>query len=500
MELKLLELVKQMPDARVQGDVNVEITGISMHSQHVRPGDLFVCVPGIPGLQEDRHPYAGAAARAGAVAIVAERDVDAEVPVIRVPSARLAMAMMAAHLNGHPSRSLKLIGVTGTNGKTTTCHMIEAILAHAGHRTGLMGNLGTKIGSESQETKINTQDPPQLQANLRRMRDDSVEYAVMEASSQGLHMSRVQACSFRAAVFTNLTQDHLDYHGTMEAYLDAKAILFRQLGSEPGPTSESSPKPYAVLNADDPASVYLRRQTAGHVEVRTYGFAEEADVRAAEVELTAQGTRFELQSWKGSFPIVLPMVGRFNVSNALAAITVALMEDVPLPVIREGMERFSGVPGRMEIIDAGQPYLVLADYAHSPDGLEKALSTLREFARGKVLTVFGCGGQRDRAKRPVMGEVVARYSDIVVATSDNPRKEDPHQILADIEEGFRNAGYTAYELIENRRDAIGRAIRLAAPGDIVLIAGKGHETYQIGPEGTVHFDDREEARIAMLWR
>jgi UDP-N-acetylmuramoyl-L-alanyl-D-glutamate--2,6-diaminopimelate ligase len=498
--MKLSELAALIPNAVGIGDMELEVTGISMHSKQVASGDLFVCIPGIPGFQEDRHRYAGDAVQAGAVALVVERDVECGgVPMIKVPDARYALARMAVHLNGYPSSKLKLIGVTGTNGKTTTAHMIEAILAHAGYQTGLMGNLGTKIGKTMQESDLNTQEPPSLQANLKRMADEAVEYAVMEVSSQGLSVGRVIGCDYRTAVFTNLTQDHLDFHGSMEAYLAAKGLLYARLGNafSPDPTQRK----FAVLNGDEEASAYLRQVTAA--QVLTYGIHhEQADVRAANIRLTSRGTSFDVVSYAGKLPFEMRMVGTFNVYNALAAIACALAEQIPLAAIQEGLAQFGGVPGRMEVIDEGQEYLVLVDYAHTPDGLENVLSTVRTFAERRVITVFGCGGDRDRTKRPIMGKLSATYSDYVIVTSDNPRSEEPDRILADIAVGLEESGWSRerYMLLADRAQAIAEAIRIAEPGDVVIIAGKGHETYQIIGGETKHFDDREEARGAIHGR
>lgn len=490
--MKLQELVALIPNAILQGDAEVEITGITNHSRRVAPGDLFVCISGIPGYQEDRHPYVNDAVQAGAVAVVAERSVEVDVPVIRVKDARHTLAVLSAHFHGYPSRELKLIGVTGTNGKTTTAHMIEAILRYADNKTGLMGNLGTKIGDMLYDTDINTQEPPVLQANLRRMADADCTYVVMEVTSQGLDAGRVLGCEFRTAVFTNVTQDHLDYHGTMENYIAAKGLFFSRLGN--GFTNEPNASKFAVLNADDQASAVFQKQTAAHV--LTYGIREQADVRAENIRLSAQGTSFRVITYKGTAEMQIGMVGTFNVYNALAAITTSLAEGLALATIRGGLASLPGVPGRLEVVDEGQPFLVLVDYAHTPDGLENVLRAVRTFAEKRVITVFGCGGDRDRTKRPIMGGIAAEYSDYVVITSDNPRLEEPERILTDTEVGLREKQVSAdrYELIENRAWAIMRAVSIANSGDVVVIAGKGHETYQITKDGTIHFDDREVAR------
>ncbi|MBP1994894.1 UDP-N-acetylmuramoyl-L-alanyl-D-glutamate--2,6-diaminopimelate ligase [Paenibacillus eucommiae] len=371
-------------------------------------------------------------------------------------------------------------------------------ILRSGFRTGLMGNIGTKIGAAMLDTDINTQDPHTLQSNLKKMKDASADFCVMEVSSQGLHMGRVLGCEFRTAVFTNLTQDHLDYHGSMDNYLAAKGTLFSRMGNSFSP--DPAKRKFAILNADDEASKILKSLTAA--QVITYGIKNPADIMAKEIQLTSKGTTFQLLSSAGTTTIELNLVGTFNVYNALAAISTALAEQIPIDVIQAGLLDLTTVSGRMEVIDEGQDFLVLADYAHSPDGLDNALSTLCEFADKKIITVFGCGGDRDRTKRPIMGKLAAAYSDFVIVTSDNPRTEDPKGILIDIEHGLKEFGASpeSYELIEDRRQAIERAIEMAGTGDIVLIAGKGHETYQILKDRTVHFDDREEAREAIRKR
>ncbi|GIP36989.1 UDP-N-acetylmuramoyl-L-alanyl-D-glutamate--2,6-diaminopimelate ligase [Paenibacillus sp. J31TS4] len=488
----LKEAAKLIKTAVLRGDGETAFSGIQMHTAKLAPGDLFVCVPAIPGQLTDRHAYAGKAWEAGASALVVERELDVPLPQLVVKDARYAMAVIAAAFYRHPSRELKLIALTGTNGKTTTSYIIEAILGHAGYRTGLMGNIATKIGDTEWETDINTQEPPALQANLRRMADAGVQYCVMEATSQGLATGRVVGCSFRTAVFTNLTQDHLDFHGTMEDYRAAKGLLFSRLGNaELGGDDE---RRYAVLNADDEASAYMKRQTAA--EVLTYGIRNPADVQASDMQLTPRGTRFRLTSFAGEAELTTKLVGAFNVENVLAAVTACLAENIPLSVIRDGLAAMPPVRGRMEVIDEGQDFLVLVDYAHTPDGLESALSSIRGFAEGRIITLFGCGGDRDRSKRPMMGRTAAAYSDCIVLTSDNPRLEDPEAILDGIEEGIRDAGWAEdrVERIADRREAIARAIRLAQPGDVVYLAGKGHETYQLIEGRKLELDDREEAQ------
>jgi UDP-N-acetylmuramoyl-L-alanyl-D-glutamate--2,6-diaminopimelate ligase len=496
--MKLNELDKLLLLSRLEGDGNVEFSGIRMNSMHVQPGDLFICTPGIPGVTQDRHDYAADAVQRGAIALVVEKDVPVDVPKLFVKNADEAAARIACHFHGYPSSEMKLIGVTGTNGKTTTTYLIDSILRDLGHQTGLMGTVGMKIGNELFEMKNTTQDALELQANLRRMRSVNTEYCVLEVSSHALDMGRVKGCSFRTALFTNLTQDHLDYHRTMERYRDAKGLLFARLGNEYSPNEAD--RRFAILNEDDPASEEFKRLTS--VQVITYGIEQDADVRAKDIHVTSDGTEFTVHSFAGARRFRMKLVGRFNVYNALGAIAATLAEGVSIEDIANSLERVNVVDGRMELVREGQDFTVAVDYAHTPDGLENALTTVREFARGRVITVFGCGGDRDRTKRPLMGGIAAKYSDYVICTSDNPRTEDPEAILKDIEPGIISSGKALdfYLLIADRRKAIQKAVEMAAPEDVVLIAGKGHETYQIIGKETHDFDDREVAREAIRRR
>ncbi|MFC7748670.1 UDP-N-acetylmuramoyl-L-alanyl-D-glutamate--2,6-diaminopimelate ligase [Paenibacillus thermoaerophilus] len=488
--MKLNELASRLVTGRLEGSGDVSVGGIAIDNRQVRPGDLFIC---IPGAKFDGHDFAADAVKAGAVAVVAERDVDVPVPKLFVRDARRALPALAAHLYGYPSRELSLVAITGTNGKTTTSFLLERILADAGRTTGLMGNIGMKIGDRFiRKEGINTRESHDLQRALREMRDAGVDVCVMEATSQGLHKGRMIGCNIRTAVFTNLTQDHLDYHGTMDAYMQAKGLLFARMGNADG----DRPK-YAVLNGDDPASDYFRSVTAA--ETVTYGLSPHCDVRADNVRLEAGGTAFDVTAFGETRTARIRLIGLFNVYNALAAVTAALLEGVPLDGALASLAGIPSVEGRMETVDEGQPYLVVVDYAHTPDGLYNALNALREVARRRILTVFGCGGDRDRSKRPIMGEIAARYSDYVVVTSDNPRYEDPEAILRDIEPGILRVEGSAgrYALVADRRAAIEKAVEMASPEDVVLIAGKGHETYQTVRGVSLPFDDREVARAAI---
>ncbi|MFJ7755886.1 UDP-N-acetylmuramoyl-L-alanyl-D-glutamate--2,6-diaminopimelate ligase [Peribacillus muralis] len=489
--MKLKEIADLFMVKEIEGNMDVEITGLQMDSRKVENGNLFICVPAVKGFLEDRHHYAKDAIRNGAVALLVERDVDIDVPKIFVKDARHALAVIASNFYKHPSHEMKLIGITGTNGKTTTSYIIEKIFNDYGLKTGLMGNNGIQINGIMYPTDINTQEPPILQRNLRKMREYNTEYCVMEVTSQWLDMKRVLGCDFRTAIFTNLTQDHIDYHGTMEQYRNAKGLLFARLGN----TFNTKDEKYAVLNADDPSFEHFRKLTS--VEIITYGINNEADVSAKNITMTSQGIRFLLITFKGEIEIHLKLVGGFNVYNALAGITAALIEGIPLENIRSSLSLLTSISGRMEIVDEGQDYLVLVDYAHTPDALENVLKSIKEFTKGKVITVFGCGGDRDKGKRPIMGEIASRYSNIVFVTSDNPRSEDPIKIMNDIEKGMKKNKLLQYELLADREEAIYKAIKEANSNDVVIIAGKGHETYQKFKDKTIHFDDKEIVRKAI---
>ncbi len=493
--MQLRELASLMLISRLEGDGNIALSGIQTDSRKVRPGDLFIC---IPGLVVDGHDFAREAVNNGAAALVVERDVNVSAAKCFVKDSRYAMAVIANHFYNYPSKHLKCIGITGTNGKTTTTYLIERILIDQGFRTGLMGTIQMKIGDQSFEAERTTQEALDLQRNLQRMVEAGTDYCVMEVSSHALELGRVKGTRFRTAVFTNLTQDHLDYHFTMDNYKAAKGLLFSRLGNE----FHSNPEldSYAVLNADDAASAEYQRLTSA--QVITYGIDRPADVRAVDVRVTDGGTVFRTVTFKGETEISMRLIGKFNVYNALAAISAALAEGIGLEQIKMSLESVGVIEGRMEPVAAGQDYLVVVDYSHTPDGLENALTTIREFARGRVITVFGCGGDRDRSKRPIMGKIAAQYSDYVLATSDNPRSEDPEAILRDIEPGIKAGGCEAhqYEMIVDRRSAIKKAVEKAEGKDVILIAGKGHETYQIIGGQTLDFDDRIVAKEAIRSR
>jgi UDP-N-acetylmuramoyl-L-alanyl-D-glutamate--2,6-diaminopimelate ligase len=490
--MRIIELAELLITARLIGDGEIAPTGIASDSRKVEDGQLFIC---LSGSKTDGHLHAPEAVRRGACAIVAERELDIDIPQLIVKDSRHAAAVIADHYYGYPSRAMKLIGVTGTNGKTTTTYLIEQILQDQQQPTGVIGTIEWRYGGRAFEVSGTTPHSIELHRYLAEMKDAGTAYCAMEVSSHALAQGRVKGCRFRTAVFTNLTQDHLDYHQTMESYAAAKGLFFSRLGNTF--TADGSERTYAVLNADDEASAYFTRLTSA--DVVTYGIDHEADVRASNVRITASGTTFHVATFRGEIDISLQMAGRFNVYNALAAISAALIEGIELSRIKASLESIPGVPGRIESVHAGQDFAVIVDYAHTPDGLENVLLAIRQFAEKRVLCVFGCGGDRDRKKRPIMGAIAAAYSDYVLVTSDNPRTEDRFMILKDIEVGLREAMISSntYELIADRKAAIEKAVEMASPGDVVLIAGKGHENYQ-EIEGVKHpFDDRSVARDAI---
>ncbi|QAY65419.1 UDP-N-acetylmuramoyl-L-alanyl-D-glutamate--2,6-diaminopimelate ligase [Paenibacillus protaetiae] len=490
--MQLNELAKLLITAKLKGDGAVSVTGVEIDSRKVKQGDLFIC---LPGHTVDGHDYAPQAIAGGAVALVTERDLGVSVPQLIVKNARLAMAVVADRFYGHPSQHVKLIGVTGTNGKTTTTYLIEKMLNDNGRPAGVIGTIEARYAGQVLPMSGTTPEALGLQQYLSLMQQAGTAYCAMEVSSHALEQGRVKGCRFRTAIFTNLTQDHLDYHGTMEKYAAAKELFFSRLGNDYA--ADPAERSYAVLNADDPAAAQFARATAA--EVITYGIDHEADVSAANIRITAQGTSFTLRTFRGDTELTLQMVGKFNVYNALAAICAALIEGLPLEQIKASLEAVPGVPGRVESVNAGQPFAVIVDYAHTPDGLDNVLKAVKELSPNRILCVFGCGGDRDRTKRPLMGKIAARYSDYVLVTSDNPRTENPELILQDIKAGLDEDGVSEnrYELIVDRRAAIEKAVEMASPGDVVLIAGKGHETYQIIGTVTHSFDDRLVAKEAI---
>ena len=463
--------------SRLIAGTDTPVTGIAYRSDRVRPGDAFFCVR---GFAHDGHDYAAEALARGAVAIVAERPVGAGgVAQLLAPDTRVALALGSAAFYGWPSRSLSLVGITGTNGKTTTTYLTDSILRAAGHTTGLVGTVETRIGDERTPARRTTPESADLEALLARMRDAGVSAATMEVSSHAIDLRRIDGISFAVAAFTNLTQDHLDYHHTLEEYFSVKRRLFAEF--EVGAR---------VVNIDDPLGAELAHDLGADL---TVGRVPEADVRASAEVLTAAGSTFDLMTPEGSVHVRLPLAGAFNVSNALVAAGCALALRVDLPSVVRGLDSAPQVPGRLERVDAGQAFSVIVDYAHTPDSLEKSIRAVRDVTDGRVIVVFGCGGDRDPEKRALMGAAAGRSADHVIVTSDNPRSEDPVGIILQIEDGLREAS-ASFEVEVDRRSAIAAALGQATDGDTVLIAGKGHEDYQIFADRRIHFDDREVAR------
>jgi UDP-N-acetylmuramoyl-L-alanyl-D-glutamate--2,6-diaminopimelate ligase len=461
----------------IRGDGKVAVSDVVLDTRRVRDGALFCCVP---GSRVDGHDLAGAALQAGAVALCVQRPLQLEAPQLLVGSVRAALAPLADAFFDHPSRRMDLIGVTGTNGKTTTTFMLEAIFRAARLVPGLIGTVEVRVGDARLPVVHTTPEAPDLQRLLAEMADSGVRAAAMEVSSHGLALGRVDATRFRAAIFTNLTQDHLDFHRDLEDYFQAKRRLLTPAFTSLG-----------VVNLDDPYGRRLARE-AGQVELVTTGRCADADWRASEVSSALDGSAFLLEGPSGSRRVRLRLGGHFNVANALGALAAAEAVGIDLDTAIAGVESLTGVPGRFERVDAGQPFTVLVDYAHTPDSLENVLRAARAVTSGRVLAVFGCGGDRDRAKRPLMGEIAAKLADFTVVTSDNPRSEQPEAIVAQIVEGVRHsAGPDRYTAEVDRRAAIRLALELARPGDAVIIAGKGHEQGQEFAGGRrIPFDDR----------
>lgn len=483
--MRLSELLQGIPWTKAGTAGDPDLHGLCFDSRRAGRGDLFVAVK---GLRQDGHDHAAQAVQAGASAVLAERPLDLSAPIAVVPSVDPLLSPLAARFYGHPSRGMAVAGVTGTNGKTTVTYMLERIFQAAGWSPGVIGTIGYRWAGKAETAPNTTPMAGEVQRLLAAMKADGVTHAAMEVSSHALALGRVEDVSFAAAVFTNLTRDHLDFHKDMDSYFEAKARLFDLLGRSP--TARG-----AVINADDPWAGKLLARIPG--KVWTYGLDQPSDVTARDLSLTSEGSAFTLMSPMGSEPFRLPLVGRHNVYNALAAASAGLLLGAPMQAVRESFAEMPGVPGRLERVSlpgVDHPFSVFVDYAHTDDALKNVLGSLRPLTKGKLLAVFGCGGDRDRSKRPLMGEAAVALADRVYITSDNPRSEDPARIALDIEVGARRSTGGPYEVILDRREAIGKALREAKPGDVVLVAGKGHETYQIFKDRTIHFDDRETAR------
>lgn len=481
--MKFRELLHGLNLTASNGSLDIDITGIVSDNREVEQGNVFVCYEGI---NVDSHIFVADALQKGAVAVIGEKPVTAlEIPTpityVQVPNGRRAISLLAANWHGNPAKHLKLIGITGTNGKTSTAHLIHTILKASGRKTALMGTVGHQYTNTQGEVKtlpasLTTPDAFALHDLFKQFVKDEVESVTMETSSQGLALQRLAGLVFDTAVFTNFTQDHLDYHQTMEAYLKAKLMLFEQL-SEEG---------VAVLNSDSPVSKRIS-ETCLNSRLLMYGLNNKTDLYAEDIAFAHNRLAFTAVTPEGRFPVKLRLLGEYNLYNALAAIAVGIRYGCPMSAIQEGLAA-TVVPGRFELIDQGQDFAVIVDYAHTPDGLENVLTAAKRIAEQKLICVFGCGGDRDNGKRPQMGNISAQIADYSVITSDNPRTENPDAIIAQIVSNLPHD--TKYVCISERRDAIHHAIATAKSGDVVVIAGKGHEDYQEIDGERFPFDDR----------
>ncbi len=505
--MKLSELVQSIDYVEILNPADPEIGSLCHDSRQAGPGALFFALKGVV---TDGHRFLPAAAAKGAAAVVLEDPAQAPpgIPAIRVADGRLAMARMAATFYGDPTAKLPLVGITGTNGKTTTTYLIEAIMAAAGLPPAVLGTISYRFGGTVFESTHTTPESTDLQRSLRALADSGARGFVMEVSSHALEQKRVDGCRFDVGIFSNLTRDHLDYHGTMEQYLEAKVRLFSELLSPDG----VKPRRRAAINLDDPNGPVIAARAA--CPVITFAIGQPADVRPLSFSSTTGGISGVLQTPAGEMGFSSRLLGRFNLSNILAAVAAGVALDLPIEAIRAGIEGHGTVPGRLERVENGREVTCLVDYAHTGDALKNVLETLKEIATGRIITVFGCGGDRDNGKRPIMGRIAAEMSDLAIITSDNPRTEDPATILAQIRAGivapdfsgcvreyavaelaggFTDKGFTT---LADRREAIRLAVGLAQAGDLLLLAGKGHEDYQIIGTTKHHFDDREEAARA----
>lgn len=482
--MKLDELIEHLDYKDLINFKNIDITGISYNSKTTKKGDIFVC---LVGEHTDGHEYAKSAIENGAVALLVERELDVKVPQVVVSSTRHKIADIADRFYSSPSEGLNLIGITGTNGKTTVTHLIQKIFEENHQKCALIGTLGYKLSSDGEyrDAKHTTPQAPELQATLRMIKDvEKIDNVVMEVSSHALDQNRVGGCRFNGAVLTNLTQDHLDYHITMDNYFEAKALLFKGL-------KEGN---FAVINADDNYSERFLSVVPEGVRKYTYGVKHDADVIAKDIEFSMNGAEFTLVTKDGEYPVNLHMNGMFSVYNVLAAVTTAIALGIDVETSLKALQNVKGVAGRFEVV-VKKP-LVIVDYAHTPDGLENVLNSAREITPkdGRLICLFGCGGDRDATKRPKMGAIAEKIADKIVITSDNPRSEDPQQIITDIIAGLKSVAAEKVTVEPDRGKAIELLKTIANNNDVVVIAGKGHEDYQILKDRTIHFDDREQAR------
>jgi len=491
--MPLCKLLEHTPLLATAGDLDVGITDVVSDSRQVTPGALFVCTPGYVAeggeTRADRHDFIDDAVRRGAAAVVVEREVPrpAGVTLVRVPDGWQAVSDLAAQFYGQPSSDLTVLGITGTNGKTSTTYLVDAVCRAAGRRTALLGTIEYRLGEGTRPPLTTTPEAPYLHKILREAVDRGLDTVVMEVSSHALALKRVAGVRYDVALFTNLTQDHLNFHPDMAHYRAAKGRLFEGLGA-------GGKRGVGIVNADDPESDFFRARCPG--EVLTFGLEKPADVRASEVHFDLNGTHFHVTTPVGEMDLRLRLLGDYNVLNALGACAVGIALGFDLETIREGLAT-TVVPGRFELVDEGQDFVVAVDYAHTPDALANVLRMARKLQPHRLICVFGCGGDRDRTKRPRMARVVAELSDVMIVTSDNPRTEDPDAIIDEIMPGIPPDAPVERHRLTDRTEAIRAAVRMAQPNDLLVIAGKGHENYQVFGHRRIHFDDREVAAAAL---
>ncbi|MFQ6066650.1 MAG: UDP-N-acetylmuramoyl-L-alanyl-D-glutamate--2,6-diaminopimelate ligase [bacterium] len=485
--MNLRELITDVEVEKIAGNPNWEIEGVTYDSRKIQPNYLFVA---ISGFKEDGHHFIREAIERGAKAVIVEKEVQIPFPhvaSVKVPSSRLALARISSRFYGFPSGQILMIGITGTNGKTTTTYLLESILNQCGFRVGKISTIDYNLGRGFSFSSITTPESEDLQRMIREMVDEGLDYVVLEVSSHALVLHRVEGVEFDWAVFTNFSPEHLDFHKNLDEYLEAKISLFRSLDK---PRRKKPPKG-AIVNVDDPVASYIMSGTL--CQIITYGIKKEANVQGKILKVNDNGVHFILEAER-SDKINLSLLGVHNVYNALAAASVAMGEKIPFALIKAGLESLRRIPGRLEPVENPQSFRVFVDYAHTPDGLKKVLQALRGVAQGRLLVVFGCGGDRDTQKRPLMGKVALKLADYSIITSDNPRSEDPEQIIVQIEKGIEEAGGKRerdYLVIVDRREAIKEALERMKKEDTLLIAGKGHERVQIFKDKVVEFEDRK---------
>lgn len=473
--MRLGQLIAALDEKEVRGRLDVEIRSLAYDSRRVTPGALFVA---IRGEQDDGHRYISSALARGAVAVVVDRgDVQEAEVTIRVGNSRRALALLSAQWCGRPADGLRLVGITGTDGKTTTSFLLRSLLQAAGYRAGLIGTVATFTGEKKVPSQHTTPGALELHEILAQMVSQGNDFVVMEVSSHALSLDRVFGIPFEIGIFTNLSRDHLDFHRDFQHYRDAKALLFQRLKGEGS---------HAVINLDDPNARYMIERT--EAPVVTFSAKTKADVSLLRASFTTEETEIEANTPQGPICFKFHLLGRYNASNALATIAAGMALELPKDAIREGLERIAGVDGRFETLKTGRGFSVIVDYAHTPQALDRLLAAVKEMASGRVLVIFGCGGERDRGKRPQMGQLASKMADLVILTSDNPRSEDPLQILRDIEQGM--APGASYEIVVDRRQAIHRGLTLAEAQDVLVVAGRGHEQFQILGNQKVPFLDR----------